>query len=487
VNRPTQSDRSIFVLLIALVLWLPLPWGSKPAAATAGFTFFVSLLALSRLVMRARGVATPRLPRAAKIATALWILSLAWGAIYALPLSPRLLETVSPASYANHAAVQSLGVNALFTLSAQPGITVQNVLLGASYFALFWLVLVTVARNRPRQRLLLAAVALSGLVQSLYGTLMTLSGWELGGAFEPKVHGIGWATGTFVNRNHLAGYLELALPAAIALVLADLRPSAATTWRQRLENLVDLGLSSRFRVRIMILGMVVGLVMTRSRGGSLAFFAALAVCSGVYVLIRHPRYLGKTLIFVLSLMVVDVLVISQQYGLSKLAARIEATDLETEQRTLALRDMGPLVADYAFVGSGPGTFAAVFSPYRSADVRRHYDHAHNDHLEFLIETGVVGYGLLGALVFLALTHSVALARRRRDPMAAAIGFASAMGLVSLLFHGFVDFNFHIPAVAATLVTLLATAFSVSSDPGESGRRGELDRLDPMAQRPTDIQ
>lgn len=462
-----RPDAPIFALLLVLLVWLPLPWGSKPAAATALFGLVTALLTAGRLIVALRGGpegALPTVPRPARVALALWLGWLAWCAIHALPLPGGLVAVLSPSAYELQRSVAAVPDAAVrHGLGIAPGAAVDQLILGANYLALFWLVLVSVARNRPRQRMVLGALVLSGVAQALYGTVMTLSGLEYG-FFEPKAVGHGWATGTFVNRNHFAGYLELTLAAGIALVLADLRAGAPQTWRQRLAGLVDLLLSPRMRVRVMIALMVIALVLTRSRMGNVAFFVALAICGNLYVLLRHPKYLVKSLVFFASLVVVDLLIISEQYGLQKLAARLEATDVRTEQRALVFRDLVPVIRQYGLVGAGPGTFAAAYAPHRSADIDGYYDHAHNDYAEFVIETGAVGAVLLGALALTTLGHALQVLRRRHDPVAGALAFAGAMGLVTLGIHGLADFNLRIPAVAATLVTLMALTLSVSSRP-----------------------
>lgn len=460
--RPPRADRWIFAALLALLVWLPLPWGSKPLPATTLFGLIVTLLVALRLGQAVRGLRLPPLPRAAQLAIALWLCWLVWSAVQALPLPETLLRAISPAAYASHAAVAALpDSHAAYSISVLPGATLDQLILGADYLCLFWLVLVTVARDRSRQRLLLTTLMLCGVGQALYGSVMTLSGLEYG-FFEPKTVGRGWATGTFVNRNHLAGYLELGLASGIALVLADLRSQSVETWKERLAGLVDLALSARMRTRVMIAVMVIGLVLTRSRMGNIAFFVSLAACGNLYILLRHPKYLIKSLIFFISMFLIDLLIVSKQYGLEKVAQRIEQTHLQTEQRMIALNDLSPVVDQYWLTGSGPGTFGAVFSPYRSAGLAGYYDHAHNDHVEFVIESGVIGYGLLCALGALTLVHGFLLVRRRHDPMAAAMGFAGSMALVSLSIHGFADFNLRIPAVAATLVALIGLTLSCSS-------------------------
>lgn len=455
-------DRWLFVALLVLIAWLPLPWGSKPVAATAFFGMCAALLMTWRLVLLVRGFGLPQFTPAARLVLHLWLGWIAWCAAYLVPLPAGLLGSLSPSARDLHGAVAALpDGTALNTLSILPGATVDRVILAASYLALFWVVLVTVARNRLRQRWVLVTLMAAGLAQALYGSVMTLSGWEWG-FFEPKSVGRGWATGTFVNRNHFAGYLELTLAASIALVLADLRERRAYNWKQVLANLIELALSPRMRTRIMIAVMVIALVLTRSRMGNIAFFVSLAVCANLYIFIRNPKFLVKSLLFFASLFVVDLLIVSEQYGLEKVVQRIEQTDFQAEQRALAFRDLVPALEQYGTVGAGPGTFAAAFSPHRGADLKGYYDHAHNDYAEAVIETGIVGALLLGAIAALVFAHAVLLIWRRRDPMASALGFAAAMALMALGLHSLVDFNLRIPAVAATLVTIMALALSCST-------------------------
>ncbi len=84
---------------------------------------------------------------------------------------------------------------------------------------------------------------------------MTLSGVEYG-FFMEKEHYRGVATGTFVNRNHLAGYLEMALALGIGLLMADLGGKKALNWRQRLRGFAESLLSSKIRLRVFLAVMV---------------------------------------------------------------------------------------------------------------------------------------------------------------------------------------------------------------------------------------
>ena len=113
----------------------------------------------------------------------------------------------------------------------------------------------------------------------LYGSVMTLSGLEYL-LFVKKEDYLGTATGTFVNRNHLAGYLEMALAIGLGLMLMAGKGKPAELsgrWRGRVRSILRLLLSQKAILRLMLVAMVVGLILTRSRMGNTAFFNSLLI------------------------------------------------------------------------------------------------------------------------------------------------------------------------------------------------------------------
>ena len=53
--------------------------------------------------------------------------------------------------------------------------------------------------------------------------------------------------------------------------------------------------------------------------------------------------------------------------------------------------------DYPLFGTGAGTFYTAFTRYRGHDIGAFFDHAHNDYVQFLAETGAIGIGADGPL------------------------------------------------------------------------------------------
>ena len=458
-----RGDGWIFAGLLVLLFWMPLPWGSNPDWASALLSTSALLLLACWLLLTAFGAIRPGFALS-RIGGPLvwWALWIAWIGLSLVPMDPARLAAWSPEAAALYARAATLIDDIVPRLSIMPGATANALLLTAGFAALYLLVMLTCIQRPDRVRSVLFVIVIAGFAQALYGSIMVLSGLEYG-FFREKHFYLGVATGTFVNRNHLAGYLQLAGAAALALILADLGTGpAARTWRQRALALIALLFSPKMRVRLMLVVMAVALVMTRSRGGNAAFFGALVLCGMGFILLRHRQLAFRAFVLFSSIIIIDLLIVSQWYGLERLVHRIETTDLETEGRSRFLDEVPPVIQAYRNTGAGLGSFAEAYAPYRSVEMRQYFDHAHNDYIEFLIETGVPGLALLAAFVLLHVLHALRILRVRRNRLAGAAAFAALMAITALAIHSVTDFNLQIPANAATLLVLMALAASASS-------------------------
>src|SRR5437763_16857955 len=181
------------------------------------------------------------------------------------------------------------------------------------------------ANNKRRIRLLAQAIIVGGVFQAAYGSLMALSGLAHGIFIDQ--HDAGVATGSFINRNHLAGYLEMCLAAGVGLMLAELSSTPAAGWRDSARRLLRTLLGNKARFRLALVVMVTGLVLTRSRMGNTAFFASLTSV-GCFYLLAVRKLSGRTITFFASLLIIDLLVVGNFFGLEKVAERIQQTSTE---------------------------------------------------------------------------------------------------------------------------------------------------------------
>jgi O-antigen ligase len=282
-------------------------------------------------------------------------------------------------------------------------------------------------------------------------------------AFLDKTFARGEANGTFVNRNHLAGFLEMSLAVGIGMLVAQLRRQPAANWREFSRRTIDTVLSGKFRLRLYLVIMVIGLVLTRSRMGNTAFFASLLVC-GVAGMVLQRRVTRNAVLFFLSLFVIDLYLVGNWFGVEEVVDRLQHTSLAEEKRDEVARDTLTMWRDHFWGGTGADTFyqAYVYGGYMSPD-SLYYRHAHNDYLEIGTGFGFIGFALLGMAVLASLWQSLRAQRRRGSGLRQGLGFACLMGITSLLLHSFSDFNLHIPANSLWFVLLLALTWVANSE------------------------
>jgi len=160
-------------------------------------------------------------------------------------------------------------------------------------------------------------------------------------------------------------------------------------------------------------------------------------------------------VLIVSLLVIDVFIVGAWFGLEKVQQRIVHTRLETEARVEVDYYAWDQARDFLMTGSGAGSFYTVFPYYREYGIRGFYDHAHNDYLELLSESGVVASSFLAGTAILCLGAALLAQRRRQDPLLRGMAFSATMGITAILIHSGADFNLQIPANAALFMVLMA--------------------------------
>ena len=450
-TAPSLRDRLAFGLLLAMVVWLPWPWGSVGALSQGVVLMLTGLGLLLSLVAR-DGSQWPR-NRAFRVAVMAWLLWLTWLLISLVPLPPDWLALLSPKAAAVHGSMRELGVDPAWCLSLEPVASRQYLVASAGLFGLYLLSARTV-RDSRRRLLLLSVFAASAGVQAFYGLGMTLSGAEIG-FFQKKVYGLGWATGSFVNRNHFAHLLALGAACALGLLLSQ--PAERIRhggWRGATLRFTGWLMSPAAVWRVLLLVLLSAVVLSQSRMGNVAMTVALIVGVLLWVLVYDRSKLGLALILIGSFLIADLWVVNRYFGLSKVVERLDETELITEQRSVALRDLQPLVGPYLLTGSGGGSFQSLFMGGQSPQLKGLFDHAHNEYAEFLIEHGVLGLGWLLAMGALHGLHALRVLRQRRRAGARALALAGLVALVAAALHSSVDFILHIPALRSWLAVLM---------------------------------
>lgn len=320
-----------------------------------------------------------------------------------------------------------------------------------SFFALSLLILNT----RERVEQLLWVVILAGAIQAFYGSLMVISGLEYG-FFRAKEDYLGYATGTFINRNSFANYLVMVLSLGIGYLLAQ-SSDYYGGMRQRLRQFLATMLSRKVIARLLLAMMVIAVVMSRSRMGNTAFFASMMVTGGLALLLMRHKTTSTTILLT-SLLIIDVAIVGTFFGIDEVAERLEKSSTDSEQRDEMAIDTYYMWQEQPLTGFGAGTLLSSISPHKKEMTSAYYiDHAHNDYLEFLVELGAPAWLLLAAVVLISLANAIIAMRTRNNDFYKGMGFGATMGIIALGIHATVDFNLQIPANAYMFMLLLAMA------------------------------
>ena len=448
-SRPT-SDRHLFVAFCLLIVWAPIPLGSNRVWAMQLLQAWVALISAGLCWQVARGqlelapaLRKAWLPAAMLSGIVLWTL---------IQILPQPLSPLDP--YTRNLTSGYLAL--------QKGIA----------YSLFFLCALQLLSTPQRLERAAHIIVLSGVIQAVYAVLVSLGGPSFDLLGLKLIHPSKDATtGTFVNRNHLAGYLEMSLAAGIGLLMAKLESSAPDMgWRERSRRMLRALLEGKARVRLFLVIMVIALVMTHSRMGNGAFFASMGISAVIGFLVYRKVSRSLVILFA-SMIAIDLFIVSAWFGLDKLANRIEQTRISEEVRLDVNANAWLWIQEHWLSGSGAGSFGSQFPAYRTADVSPFFDFAHNDYLQILGEYGVIGSAFFLMIVLSSLWAAIMAQRQRQNQVLRGMAFAAMMGIISLMIHASVDFNHYIPANAMLFILLCAFAWaSLSMDSSRQKRR-----------------
>ncbi|MDX2477661.1 MAG: O-antigen ligase family protein [Gammaproteobacteria bacterium] len=331
----------------------------------------------------------------------------------------------------------------------------DSLFLSVGLFLLAVLTMVLV-RSRRRALLVLYTLVLAGLLQAIFGSLMTLSGVEFEW-LDYRQLGRENAHGTFINRNHYANLLVLALSAGVGLLLAQMDLRGAPNLRQRLRSLLQAALGPKARLRVYMIIMVIALVLTHSRMGNAAFFASITLV-GLFALWRQRKPSRPLIMLVISVLVIDIFVVGTWFGVEQVIDRVQQTvqgdgwQVNEKVRLDTSRESLDMIRKLPLTGYGGGTFYTAYPSWRGDD-QQFMDHAHNDYLEFVVEYGLIGGVLLAWFLLVCLFRAATGLQNRDQAKQFGICFASLMAMVAMMIHATVDFSLQIPANAGWFVVL----------------------------------
>lgn len=434
-----KLDKAIAVGLLVAVVVTALAHGAVEAWSLALFELLVTLLVL---VWAFKWIADGRL----KVKVPALALPIAMLLAIAIAQSVSLGGPDSP--------VRSLSMDVEATRAA------TTVLF---FLAVSFLIAANFFDSRERLRTLVTFLVVYGLVLAVFSLIQHLT-WD--GRFywfrETKQYSV---FGPFVNRNHYAGYMAMLIPVPVGLIFN--RGVRKEAW-----------LLFGFAAAIMGLTVVVSL----SRGGMVSVLAGLifvATMSGRRGLVRgesgERRSRGAAVrsrlkvrmaaVAALALAIaVGVVWIGAEGVINRAAQTIDSqTPTKTNffGRNWVWRDTLTMFSSNPLLGVGLGAYETVYPMYTRSNGYMVVQYAHNDYLQLLSDTGILG-GVVGVWFLVLLFRAITRGTRSADPLMSGLALGCGGGIFSILVHSLFDFNLQIPSNCLLFLLLTAVVSNIAA-------------------------
>lgn len=295
------------------------------------------------------------------------------------------------------------------------------------------------AATAQRMRLLAYTVIGIAVVSAIFGILRLTTQHETGFVLPLLRQNQGFAQ--FVNKNHFAYLIEMAIGLIIGLAFGE----------RTKQNLVYLAF---------LIPLWVALVLSNSRGGILAILVQVLIAT--MLLVRWPR-LKIALAVVL---VAGVCAGTLWVGGDRLANTIApatndlttnvASSRENASRNEIWRATLKLFSAHPVIGAGLGGYWIGITAYHDASGALVPQEAHNDYLELLASGGVIGF-------VIGVWFLVTVIRVTKSNLSMSKGFVHALragaviGIAGVLVHSLFDFGLHLLGNAFVFLTLIMMA------------------------------
>lgn len=292
------------------------------------------------------------------------------------------------------------------------------------------------AATEKRVRVLVYTIIGVAIVSAIFGILRQTAQHETGFLLPLLKQNQGFAQ--FVNKNHFAYLMEMALGLTIGLIIAG----------GSKQKLVQFAL---------LLPIWVGLVLSNSRGGILALLAQVTLAA--FLLLKTTT---------LKLAVAAVLVAGVLFGtiwvggerlvtnFSAAGSELTTTDRDGASRNEIWRATIKMFAAHPIAGVGLGAYWIGITAYHDASGVLTPQEAHNDYLELLSSGGVIGLalGIWFAVIVVRLAHKNL---NTGTGFIRAVRIGSILGIAGVAAHSLLDFGLHLFGNTVVFLTLIMMA------------------------------
>ncbi|MCP4625624.1 MAG: hypothetical protein GY850_19220 [bacterium] len=317
--------------------------------------------------------------------------------------------------------------------------SIWSTILLINYITIYYLIIHTV-RTRSQLRRIIYLIIGIAVFLSIFG-LFKWSGanpfpwWEYTDIPQQSIR----LSATFGNANHLAGYMEMSLLLTFGLFLTGFRGG------------------KRILMIYIIIMLSAALILSLSRGGWFGALIGLSFMAAALMADRHFESKKLLMAIVSSILAAAFIVLSSTPVVERIITLTEGDpEVTMYSRLVGWRGVVKMISDHPLIGTGPGTFATVYTQYQPPGLYNRRFYAHNDYLQFLSEIGLAVAVIIVWMIIALYRKSF---KKLKNPSRLVRGstLGALTGITAILVHSFGDFNLNIPANAILFTVLAALA------------------------------
>lgn len=331
-----------------------------------------------------------------------------------------------------------IGIASLF-FSNYKTLAAEGLLMLLTYISIYYMASESV-NTRKKERTIVYVIISTAIVISIIGLLkrFELNPFPFWDYLDLSQSGYNSITGPYGNRNHMAGFLDMAIPVMMGLFLI----------RER-------GIEIRLLMITSAIFLIVIQALTLSRSGWIATISALIFMLVTLLLQKNFHKKGLLITIVVSVVIVGIFVIASTPAINRVVTLIQHDNEDNmESRVSIWTGTVNLIKKNPLSGTGAGTYAEAHPLYDMPGYAHLSVYAHNDYLQFIADTGIfIVPVILAALFFLFKAGFTKLKSKSRQTRGFALG--AMAGVLAITIHSFSDFNLHIPANIILFIVLTA--------------------------------
>lgn len=292
------------------------------------------------------------------------------------------------------------------------------------------------AATEDRMRVLVYTVIGVAIVSAVFGIFRQTAQHQTGFLLPLLKQNQGFAQ--FINKNHFAYLMEMALGLVMGLIIAG----------NSKQKLIQFAL---------LLPIWIALVLSNSRGGILAMLAQVTIAP-LFLLRTATLKFALAAVLIAGVLFGTIWVGGERLVTNFTAAgnELTATNTDGASRNEIWRASLKMFAARPLLGAGLGAYWIGITAYHDASGVLTPQEAHNDYLELLSSGGVIGLAL--GIWFVVIV--VRLARRNLNTdtgFIRAVRIGAILGLAGVAAHSLLDFGLHLFGNAVVFFTLIMLA------------------------------